>query len=187
MAENHLFKRHPLALAVSPLGIFPKLLLASLSVIGTQAMADPFFSEYVEGSSNSKALEIYNPDPGSLNLAGCQVKMYFNGAITPGLTHTFASATIPAGGVYVLANPSSSAALLSIANGTTSSSAWFNGDDAIELTCGGVTKDIIGQIGLDPGAEWGTGLASTQDNTIARKSSVCAGDTNGANAFDPAT
>lgn len=186
MAEKHLFKRHPLALAVSPLGIFPKLLFLSLCVTGTQAMADPFFSEYVEGSSNSKALEIYNPGPGSLNLAGCQVKMYFNGAITPGLTHTFASGTIPAGGVYVLANPISSSALLNLANGVTSGTGWFNGDDAIELACGGVTKDIIGQIGLDPGTEWGTGLDSTQDNTISRKSTVCAGDTNGANAFIPA-
>ena len=35
--------------------------------------------------------------------------------------------------------------------------------------------------------EWGTGLASTVDNTIRRKSTICAGDTNGADAFDPAT
>ncbi|MCX7097190.1 MAG: ExeM/NucH family extracellular endonuclease [Methylococcales bacterium] len=185
MAEKHLFKRHPLSLAVAN-PIFRKVLLLSLCVTGTQALADPFFSEYVEGASNSKALEIYNPGPGSLNLASCQVKMYFNGAITPGLTHTFTSGTIPAGGVYVLANPISSTALLNLANGVTLGTAWFNGDDAIELTCGGVTKDIIGQIGLDPGSEWGTGLASTQDNTISRKSTVCAGDTNGANAFDPA-
>ena len=44
----------------------------------------------------------------------------------------------------------------------------------------------FGQIGTDPGAEWGTGLTSTSDNTLRRKATICAGDTNGGNAFDPA-
>ena len=35
----------------------------------------------------------------------------------------------------------------------------------------------IGQIGVDPGTEWGTGLASTADNTLRRKAGVEAGDT----------
>ncbi len=50
----------------------------------------------------------------------------------------------------------------------------------------GVDVDVIGQIGFDPGAQWGTGFVSTADNTIRRKASVNAGDTNGADVFDPA-
>ena len=46
---------------------------------------------------------------------------------------------------------------------------------------------MIGQIGFDPGTEWGSGNASTQDNTIRRKCAVTVGDTNGADAFDPVT
>ena len=45
---------------------------------------------------------------------------------------------------------------------------------------------MIGQIGVDPGTEWGTGLTSTADNTLRRKASVEAGDANGSDAFDPA-
>ena len=40
--------------------------------------------------------------------------------------------------------------------------------------------------GVDPGAEWGTGLTSTADNTLRRKSSIQAGDTIDTDAFDPA-
>ncbi len=46
---------------------------------------------------------------------------------------------------------------------------------------------MIGQTGLDPGTEWGTGLASTADNTLRRKQGVTDGDPNGTDAFDPAT
>ena len=46
--------------------------------------------------------------------------------------------------------------------------------------------DAIGQVGFDPGSEWGTGDASTQNNTIRRNASVCEGDTNDLDVFDPA-
>ena len=45
---------------------------------------------------------------------------------------------------------------------------------------------MIGQIGFDPGTEWGTGLTSTADNTLRRKATVSGGDTNGSDVFDPA-
>ncbi len=47
---------------------------------------DVFFSEYIEGSSNNKALEIYNGTGAPVDLAagGYTVQMYFNGsAINP--------------------------------------------------------------------------------------------------------
>ena len=53
------------------------------------------------------------------------------------------------------------------------------------LTHSGVAIDIIGQIGFDPGTEWGTGLTSTRDNTLRRKSTVATGDTDGTDPFDP--
>ena len=46
--------------------------------------------------------------------------------------------------------------------------------------------DSIGQIGFDPGTEWGTGLTSTADNTLRRKLLIEAGDANGSDLFDPA-
>ena len=57
---------------------------------------------------------------------------------------------------------------------------------AVELVCSGTTLDVIGQIGFDPGVEWGTDDASTQNNTIRRKCTVTDGDPDGSDAFDPA-
>ena len=39
----------------------------------------------------------------------------------------------------------------------TNGSGWFNGDDAVVLRKGTTVLDVIGQIGFDPGTEWGTG------------------------------
>jgi predicted extracellular nuclease len=48
-------------------------------------MADLFFSEYIEGSSNNKALEIYNNTGAAIDLAeaGYVVQLYFNGSTVP--------------------------------------------------------------------------------------------------------
>src|SRR6185503_17840818 len=68
----------------------------------------------------------------------------------------------------------------------TNGAGWFNGDDAVGLRKGMTVLAVIGQIGADPGTEWGSGLTSTADNTLRRKASVEAGDANGADAFEPA-
>ncbi len=148
------------------------------------------FSEYVEGSSNNKAVEIYNGTGSALDLAagGYLIQIYFNGVSTPGGSVSLVG-TIPSGGTHVVAHGSSTAALLALASQTNSSLA-FNGDDAVVLRRGGATGtyvDVIGIIGNDPGSEWGSNLTSTADNTIRRKSSVTTGDTDPADAFNPAT
>ena len=51
---------------------------------------------------------------------------------------------------------------------------------------GDAVVDSIGQVGFDPGTEWGSGLTSTADNTLRRAAGVCVGDTDPSNAFDPA-
>lgn len=165
------------------------LLIVTLWVPGVGAEEPPpplFFSEYIEGSSNNKALEIYNPSDAAIDLAagGYRIQMYFNGATTVGLTVNL-TGTIPSNGTYVLAHASSSPIILAIAN-QTSTSAFYNGDDAVLLLRGTVVLDSIGQVGVDPGTEWGTGLTSTMDNTLVRKPSVSSGDTNPIDVFDPA-
>ena len=150
------------------------------------AAGDLFFSEYIEGSSNNKALEIYNPSGAAVNLAtaGYTVEMYFNGVTTVGFTATLAG-TVPANGTFVLAPTNANATILAAANQQAGAS-WFNGDDAVLLKKAGVIVDSIGQVGFDPGTEWGSGLQSTADNTIRRRSNVCTGDTNSTDAFSPA-
>ena len=159
--------------------------------ISVQAQtSELFFSEYIEGSSNNKALEIYNGTGAAVDLAvdGYVIQMYFNGSSSAGLTINLAG-TLAVGDVYVVAHSSANAAILAVAD-LTNSSGWYNGDDAVVLRkggSGGPMIDVIGQIGFDPGAEWGSGLISTQNNTIRKSESSCTGDINGTNAFDPAT
>ncbi len=150
------------------------------------AAPELFISEYIEGSSNNKALEIYNGTgaPVALGPAGYTVQMFFNGSPTAGLTIPLAG-TVADGDVFVLAQTAANATILAQAD-QTNGSGWFNGDDAITLTRAGAVIDSVGVVGADPGTEWGTGLNSTADNTLRRKSSVLLGDTNPADAFDPA-
>jgi predicted extracellular nuclease len=149
------------------------------------APSDLFFSEYIEGSSNNKALEMYNGTGAPIDLAGqgYNVQMYFNGSASAGLTINL-TGTVANGDVYVVAQSSAAAAILAQAD-QTNGSGWFNGDDAVVLRKGTTVLDVIGQIGFDPGAEWGAGLTSTADNTLRRKATVEAGDTSGDDAFDP--
>ena len=149
--------------------------------------ADLFFSEYMEGSSSNKYLEIYNPTSGTINLSDYVIRHYNNGAATPTYSLSL-SGTIAPYSTYTIANSGQSLGVavdLSTANNVMS----FNGDDAISLfkTSLGSNIDVIGQIGVDPGTEWGTGLQSTADNTIIRNFAIQTGDANGADAFNPAT
>lgn len=154
------------------------------------APTDLFFSEYIEGSSNNKALEIYNGTgaPVDVVAGGYSIQMYFNGSTSAGLTINLdgtSSDVVANGDVFVLAHSSANATILAQAD-QTNGSGWFNGDDAVVLRKGTTVIDSIGQIGFDPGAEWGTGLTSTADNTLRRKDAIEGGDANGADAFDPA-
>ncbi len=154
-----------------------------LSAASAQAAGDLYFSEYVEGTSNNKALEIYNGTGAGVDLSAYQVRYYFNGSASAGTTINL-SGTLADGDVFVLAHASAEAAILTVAN-QTSAASWYNGDDAIALVKSGVNVDVIGQIGFDPGSEWGSGDASTADNTLRRLLSVTGGDGNGGDAFVP--
>ncbi len=157
--------------------------LFSLVVFPAFAAPDLYFSEYIEGSSNNKALEIANTMGATVDLSSYEVQIYFNGNTTPELTIPLAG-TIANNTVFVLANSSASPEILNVANQTNGAS-WFNGDDAIVLLNSGTVVDSIGQIGVDPGVEWGIDNESTQNNTLRRIEPVLQGDNNTNDAFDP--
>ena len=78
-----------------------------------------FFSEYIEGSSNNKALEIFNGTGSAINLATglYNVQMFFNGSSTAGLTINL-TGTVAAGDVYVIAQSLANATILAQADQT---------------------------------------------------------------------
>jgi predicted extracellular nuclease len=173
--------------------LLPALLVAAVVLplvfaLGSARAAptELFFSEYIEGTSNNKALEIYNGTgtPVDLGANGYDVQMCFNGSTTCTLTIALVG-TVASGDVFVLAQSAAGPAILAQAD-QTNGSGWFNGDDVVVLRKGGAIVDSIGQLGFDPGTEWGTGLTSTADNTLRRKASIEAGDGDVTNVFDPA-
>jgi hypothetical protein len=157
-------------------------------VVAAAGPADLFISEYVEGSGNNKAIELYNGTGTSVDLgAGDYVlDFYINGALSVsasiGLT-----GNIAAGDVYVIAHPSAAAPILAVADAT-NAAINFNGNDVIVLRHDAAFLDYFGQLGNDPGTTgWGADPTNSVDNTLVRKSTVDVGDTNGNDAFDPAT
>jgi predicted extracellular nuclease len=170
------------------------VLLLSPAVFAAHAQtSDLLISEYVEGSGTNKAVEIYNGTGAAvdLNAGKYRLELYSNGSA--GITNSLAlTATIADGDVLVLCN-ATDAGITDECDVTNSGTINFNGDDALVLrknsasAGSGDVVDSLGQVGFDPGSEWGSGNQSTADNTIRRKDAVCAGDTDPSDAFDPST
>ena len=101
-----------------------------------------FISEYIEGSSFNKAIEIYNGTGEAVNLGALNVtlQVYNNGSSSPSQTIGL-SGSIANGDVFVLAQKDADQAITDVADQLTSSGLW-NGDDAIALSIGG--KDDSG-------------------------------------------
>lgn len=135
-----------------------KILLFIVSVLTFAATAqncsELFISEYVEGWSNNKALEIYNPTSNPINLSGYFVARYSNGATTATVANSVQlSGTIAAHDVYVAVldkqDPLGTGqeapiwdSLQARADGfycpvyNTSNSFYWNGNDAVMLAKG---------------------------------------------------
>jgi hypothetical protein len=168
-------------------GIAPSFNATTTSGSGGGTLSDLFISEYVEGTSNNKAIEIFNGTSSPINLTSNAYKLefYFNGATTAATTINL-SGTINPGNVFVVASSLASSTILGVAN-QTSSSAFYNGNDAVVLKKGSTIIDVIGQVGFNPGTEWGSGLISTADNTLRRLETTTQGDINPNDVFNPAT
>jgi predicted extracellular nuclease len=135
-----------------------------------------FISEYVEGSSSNKYIEIYNPTGATVDLSNYELRLYSGGNTSPNNTNTL-SGTLAAGEVIVYRN---SGANIYSGPTTAISSVNYNGDDAIELynTATMMSADIFGSIGEDPGSQWGTTATNeTQNQTLRRNSDVTGGVT----------
>ena len=52
-------------------------------IILTQTDVKIYFSEYVEGFDNNKALEIYNPTANAIDLSEYSISRYANGGFSP--------------------------------------------------------------------------------------------------------
>src|SRR5262245_49980105 len=177
-----------IAVATAVAGALP--LAAAAPPAGAATPTDLFFSEYVEGSGFNKAIEIFNGTGAPVDLAagGYTLELYSNGS--PAVSQSVAlTGTVADGDVFVVSRADADPLIVAQTDQLAPAVANWNGDDAIVLRKGGAAGpavDVFGQVGVDPGTEWGTGLTSTADNTLRRLPTISAGDTDGSNPFDPA-
>jgi hypothetical protein len=125
---------------------------------GGTGTAGVFFSEYIEGSSYNKALEIYNGTGAALDLSGYTINMSNTTSVVS------LSGTLANGDVYVVAHPSAASSILTKAD-ITNANLSFNGDDSVTLKSNGSVVDIVGT----------AGVAFGTDKTLVRKSTVIGG------------
>ncbi len=157
----------------------------------TTAAKQLYFSEYIEGSSNNKALELYNPTDHAIDLSQYAIVNTTNGSNWyPPAPMT---GMLEPGEVYTIVNPDFDFSLLSDSAAVIDTlwgryATWFNGDDArglVQLIGGSWEEDAnytlidqIGEEGIDPGSGWnvaGTG-AATKDHTLIRRFTVETGN-----------
>jgi len=145
------------------------------ATVNAQDCTDLFISEYVEGWSNNKALEIYNPTNQAIDLSGYVVMRYSNGSTTAGQGQSVQlSGTVEPYDVYVAVidkrDPDGIGleapvwdSLQAKADGfycpvyNISNAMYFNGNDAVVLAKGSMSDlnnaqvvDVFGKIGEDP-------------------------------------
>lgn len=143
---------------------------------------DLFISEYLEGSSNNKALELFNPTGSDIDLSKYRLVRANNGSATIQYTQTL-TGTLVSGDVYVLANPSAVTEILTVADIVTGEITFFNGDDYIglekDVSGNWIVIDVVGILGNDPGTNWPVagGIGATSEFTLVRKNTVFYGNT----------
>ncbi len=158
----------------------------------TTAEKQLYISEYIEGSSNNKALEIYNPTDHTVDLSQYGMLSSYNGKGWDYPPYTLHGQLGP-GEVYTIVNPNFDFSMLADSAAVVDTLigqylTWFNGDDArglIQLVGGSWEEfpnftliDLIGDPDNDPGSGWDVAgvTTATKDHTLIRKANVETGN-----------
>ncbi|MCB0762864.1 MAG: lamin tail domain-containing protein [Flavobacteriales bacterium] len=154
-----------------------KKLLLVLSVFGASVAAhaqgcdEIFISEYIEGWSNNKAIELYNPTGNDIDLEAYKLERYSNGQNSAADNQKLElGGIIPAYGTYVIVidkrDPDGTGQEAPVweelqAKADTfmcpvyddNNTMYFNGDDAVVLRkiASNAILDVIGKVGENPG------------------------------------
>ncbi len=135
---------------------------------GNITATELFISEYIEGSSNNKALEIANFTGNTIDLSSYSLKKATNGSGS--FTNVLnLSGSLTNGQVYVIAHASANSSILNIANVTNSGLMSFNGNDAVGLFKNDILIDLLGNASSN--------VNFAQNVTLQRKSSISSPNT----------
>ena len=138
--------------------------------------SDLIISEYIEGSSYNKVLEIYNGTGQTVALSNYAIKLFSNGSTTASSTKTFTGGETLANDSVLSLVYSSATSNFKVGTFIESAVVNYNGDDAIGLYKNDALIDLIGIIGEDPGTEWtgqaANGAGSTLNRTLVRVDTI---------------
>ena len=139
-----------------------------MSIAASAQCSDLFISEYVEGSSNNKAIEIYNSSSSSIDLSDYAILRMNNGSIANPDTF-YMNGMLASDDVYIIANSNADTNILNVAD-TTGTATFYNGDDALTLVkiSTQTVIDVFGVPGVDPGSAWTWSGGSTANQTLVR-------------------
>ncbi|MCM3315314.1 endonuclease [Rummeliibacillus stabekisii] len=146
------------------------------SAAATGNASELIISEYIEGSSSNKAIELYNGTGSTVDLSQYSLELYANGATTATATLKL-SGSIQAGDTYVIYNNNANESIKSKGNLANSTVINFNGDDAVVLKKANAVIDSLGQVGAR--------VNNMADLTLVRKETITSGDTVIDDAFEP--
>ena len=160
----------------------------------TPQETDLFISEYIEGSSSNKAIEIFNPTGSAVDLSNYSIKQAAGGSgwgfhpddgEVPGFIFPLYG-SLDAGDVFILSANQAINSIQAVADTVLGypSVCHFAGDDAVGLFKNNVLIDVIGLPTVDPGASWDVAgeAGGTKDHTLIRKPTVSYGNTDWASS-----
>lgn len=166
--------------------LFSALVITLIGFTSIQAQEALIISEYIEGSSNNKAIELYNTTNAAVSLENYRLAQSVNGGGWE-FYHEFpADAEIGANSTYVLLNDAVTADLFDPANAdevlSYPSAVHHNGDDARAIIYISETDtifvDVFGNPNNDPGSGWDVAgvTGATANHTLVRKPSIFFGN-----------
>jgi len=162
--------------------------LAAIAILATSAPGTVVISQYVETNSGvaPKGLELWNTGSATIDFStdNLVVEKGANGK-PPATDFTLTAGTIAPGEVIVIGTSDMGTYLDdTFGDGSAGSSTVqyfskafsFNGDDSLVVTVGGVTQDVFGEPGVDPGSSWTGNGVDTRNQNIALLAGITDGD-----------
>ncbi|MED3802365.1 endonuclease [Lysinibacillus xylanilyticus] len=152
--------------------------IAPITVNAETLAKDLIISEYIEGSSFNKAIEIYNGTGTAVDLSNYTLELHTNGEATA-KNKVSLTGTLENGATYVLYHKDANPNIKAQGNLENTTVINFNGNDPVVLRKSGEIVDSIGQVG--------SSADFAKDVTLVRKASVLTGDTNINDPFNSAS
>lgn len=146
------------------------------TLLSSDSVSHLFISEYLEGSSYNKAIELFNPSSQEVDLSDYELWHIFNGG-SWAEDQLPLSGTISPGETFVVCNPNADQELINQSD--IQLGLLFNGNDAVALSYLGQVVDQIGEAGAGPAEAWPIDsiLTATKNNGLIRKQFVHSGTT----------